>query len=168
MPHLPVCPFDFPLQGCKPGMMEYQLESLFQHYTYTHGGCRFQGGGRVVLCVGFSGGVCDHAILLSCCQRCSFTPNLPLPLPTSHSQRSAMQAMATGSHARQQPLPPLYDEGLSCHCICPDHLLFLWTGCRLLLYCSIRLERSYPALRPFRSTKRPPGDPKFTGIFSFG
>ena len=28
------------MRGTKPGMMEYQLESLFQHHTYTHGGCR--------------------------------------------------------------------------------------------------------------------------------
>jgi len=28
------------MRACKPGMMEYQLESLFQHHTYTYGGCR--------------------------------------------------------------------------------------------------------------------------------
>ena len=28
------------MRAVKPGMMEYQLESLFQHHTYTHGGCR--------------------------------------------------------------------------------------------------------------------------------
>ena len=28
------------MRACKPGMMEYQLESLFQHHTYTHGGSR--------------------------------------------------------------------------------------------------------------------------------
>lgn len=28
------------MRACRPGMMEYQLESLFQHHTYTHGGCR--------------------------------------------------------------------------------------------------------------------------------
>lgn len=28
------------MRSCQVGMMEYQLESLFQHYTYTHGGCR--------------------------------------------------------------------------------------------------------------------------------
>mmetsp|Transcript_4301 Transcript_4301/g.4743 ORF Transcript_4301/g.4743 Transcript_4301/m.4743 type:complete len:562 (-) Transcript_4301:266-1951(-) len=28
------------MRSCKAGMMEYQLESLFQHHTYTHGGCR--------------------------------------------------------------------------------------------------------------------------------
>lgn len=28
------------MRSAKPGMMEYQLESLFMHHTYTHGGCR--------------------------------------------------------------------------------------------------------------------------------
>ena len=28
------------MRSLKPGMTEYQLESLFQHHTYTHGGCR--------------------------------------------------------------------------------------------------------------------------------
>jgi Xaa-Pro dipeptidase len=28
------------MRAARPGMMEYQLESLFQHHTYTHGGCR--------------------------------------------------------------------------------------------------------------------------------
>ncbi|KAH8060425.1 manganese ion binding protein [Aureococcus anophagefferens] len=28
------------MRAAKAGMMEYQLESLFQHHTYTHGGCR--------------------------------------------------------------------------------------------------------------------------------
>ena len=28
------------MRAVRPGMMEYQLESLFQHHTYTHGGCR--------------------------------------------------------------------------------------------------------------------------------
>ena len=28
------------MRNARPGMMEYQLESLFQHHTYTHGGCR--------------------------------------------------------------------------------------------------------------------------------
>jgi len=28
------------MRSSKPGMMEYQLESLFQHHTYTHGGAR--------------------------------------------------------------------------------------------------------------------------------
>jgi hypothetical protein len=30
-------------QAWKPGTMEYQLEALFQHHTYAHGGCRHQG-----------------------------------------------------------------------------------------------------------------------------
>lgn len=28
------------MRSCRVGMMEYQLESLFQHHTYTHGGAR--------------------------------------------------------------------------------------------------------------------------------
>jgi len=28
------------MKSCRVGMMEYQLESLYQHHTYTHGGCR--------------------------------------------------------------------------------------------------------------------------------
>ncbi len=28
------------MRSIEVGMMEYQLESLFQHHTYTHGGCR--------------------------------------------------------------------------------------------------------------------------------
>ena len=28
------------MRAARPGMMEYQLESLFMHHTYTHGGCR--------------------------------------------------------------------------------------------------------------------------------
>lgn len=28
------------MRNARPGMMEYQLESLFQHHTYTHGGSR--------------------------------------------------------------------------------------------------------------------------------
>ena len=28
------------MRYAKPGQMEYQLESLFMHHTYTHGGCR--------------------------------------------------------------------------------------------------------------------------------
>jgi hypothetical protein len=28
------------MRYARPGQMEYQLESLFMHHTYTHGGCR--------------------------------------------------------------------------------------------------------------------------------
>lgn len=28
------------MKQCKPGMMEYQLEALFQHEVYSRGGCR--------------------------------------------------------------------------------------------------------------------------------
>ncbi|CAL4109786.1 unnamed protein product [Meganyctiphanes norvegica] len=31
------------MRSIRPGMKEYQLESLFQHHTYYHGGCRHQG-----------------------------------------------------------------------------------------------------------------------------
>lgn len=29
------------MRKARPGMMEYQLESLFMHHTYYYGGCRF-------------------------------------------------------------------------------------------------------------------------------
>ena len=28
------------MRQCRPGLREYQMESLFQHYVYEKGGCR--------------------------------------------------------------------------------------------------------------------------------
>mmetsp|Transcript_2844 Transcript_2844/g.5460 ORF Transcript_2844/g.5460 Transcript_2844/m.5460 type:complete len:507 (+) Transcript_2844:22-1542(+) len=38
------------MRGCKPGMMEYQLESLFQHYSYYNYGCRWLGYTAICAC----------------------------------------------------------------------------------------------------------------------
>ena len=29
------------MRNIKPGMREYQAESMFRHYSYNHGGCRY-------------------------------------------------------------------------------------------------------------------------------
>lgn len=31
------------MKGCKPGMMEYQLEAMFLHHIYYNAGCRHVG-----------------------------------------------------------------------------------------------------------------------------
>ena len=31
------------MRKIRPGMKEYQLEAIFQHHSYYHGGCRHQG-----------------------------------------------------------------------------------------------------------------------------
>lgn len=45
------------MRQCKPGMKEYQLESLFCHHTYTYGGCRHTS--YACIC-----GVGDHSAVL--------------------------------------------------------------------------------------------------------
>ena len=30
------------MRNIKPGMREYQAESMFRHYSYNHGGCRYK------------------------------------------------------------------------------------------------------------------------------
>lgn len=51
-------------KAAKPGVMEYQLESLFRHVTYNDYGCRNQG----VRCFSFKGeGVLGEGCALCCC-----------------------------------------------------------------------------------------------------
>lgn len=50
------------MRKAQPGMMEYQLESLFMHHTYYHGGCRFMS--YTCICACGPNGKFVHA---SCC-----------------------------------------------------------------------------------------------------
>ena len=72
------------------GMMEYQLESLFQHYTYTHGGCR----------------------LMSYTCICACGPN-PAILHYGHSGRPNDRLLRDGDMA-------LLDMGAEYHCYASD------------------------------------------------
>jgi Xaa-Pro dipeptidase len=72
------------------GMMEYQLESLFQHYTYTHGGCR----------------------LMSYTCICACGPN-PAILHYGHSGRPNDRLLKDGDMA-------LLDMGAEYHCYASD------------------------------------------------
>lgn len=78
------------MRQCEPGMMEYQLESLFQHYTYTHGGCR----------------------LLSYTCICACGPN-PAILHYGHSGRPNDRLLQDGDIA-------LLDMGAEYHCYASD------------------------------------------------
>jgi Xaa-Pro dipeptidase len=78
------------MRQCEPGMMEYQLESLFQHYTYTHGGCR----------------------LMSYTCICACGPN-PAILHYGHSGRPNDRLLEDGDLA-------LLDMGAEYHCYASD------------------------------------------------
>lgn len=78
------------MRYCEVGMMEYQLESLFQHYTYTHGGCR----------------------LMSYTCICACGPN-PAILHYGHSGRPNDRLLEDGDMA-------LLDMGAEYHCYASD------------------------------------------------
>ena len=78
------------MRSCQVGMMEYQLESLFQHYTYTHGGCRHMS----YTCV------------------CACGPN-PAILHYGHSGRPNDRELRDGDMA-------LLDMGAEYHCYASD------------------------------------------------
>ena len=78
------------MRQCEVGMMEYQLESLFQHYTYTHGGCR----------------------LMSYTCICACGPN-PAILHYGHAGRPNDKLLEDGDMA-------LLDMGAEYHCYASD------------------------------------------------
>jgi len=78
------------MRAAKPGMMEYQLESLFQHHTYTHGGCRHM----AYTCI------------------CACGPN-PAILHYGHAGRPNARQIASGDMA-------LLDMGAEYHCYAAD------------------------------------------------
>jgi len=78
------------MRQCSVGMMEYQLESLFQHYTYTHGGCR----------------------LMSYTCICACGPN-PAILHYGHAGRPNDKLLEDGDMA-------LLDMGAEYHCYASD------------------------------------------------
>ena len=78
------------MRAARPGMMEYQLESLFQHHTYTHGGCRHQ----AYTCI------------------CACGPN-PAILHYGHAGRPNARQIADGDMA-------LLDMGAEYHCYAAD------------------------------------------------
>ena len=78
------------MRGATPGMMEYQLESLFQHHTYTHGGCRHQ----AYTCI------------------CACGPN-PAILHYGHAGRPNDRPISSGDMA-------LLDMGAEYHCYASD------------------------------------------------
>lgn len=78
------------MRTATPGMMEYQLESLFQHHTYTHGGCRHQ----AYTCI------------------CACGPN-PAILHYGHAGRPNSRQLGAGELA-------LLDMGAEYHCYAAD------------------------------------------------
>ena len=78
------------MRAATPGMMEYQLESLFQHHTYTHGGCRHM----AYTCI------------------CACGPN-PAILHYGHAGRPNSRQIGAGDLA-------LLDMGAEYHCYAAD------------------------------------------------
>jgi len=88
------------MRATKPGMMEYQLESLFQHHTYTHGGCRHMsytcicacGGSASILHYGHAGRPNsrllterDIALLDMGAEYCAYASDITCSFPVSGS-----------------------------------------------------------------------------------
>ena len=78
------------MRAARVGMMEYQLESLFQHFTYSHGGCRHQ----AYTCI------------------CACGPN-PAILHYGHAGRPNARQIVEGDLA-------LLDMGAEYHCYAAD------------------------------------------------